>query len=107
MTAANIRTLTEPTFEREIRDGVVLVDFWADWCGPCHALAPAIDALAGELAGRAKVAKLNVDEHPGIAARYNIRGIPTVLLFKDGEVAETIVGVVPKSHIARQVEKHL
>lgn len=107
MTAANIRTLTEPTFDEATRQGVVLVDFWADWCGPCHALAPTIESLAGDFAGRATVAKLNVDEHPAIATRFGIRGIPTVLLFKDGQLAETIVGVVPKSQIARRVEKHL
>jgi thioredoxin 1 len=107
MASDKITTLTDRTFDDATRQGVVLVDFWAQWCGPCLALAPTLEALATDLVGRATIAKLNVDEHPGIPARFNIRAIPTLLLFKDGEVAETIVGVLPKSQIARQVGKHL
>ena len=107
MAHASIRTLTESTFDETTRHGVVLVDLWAEWCAPCRALAPTIDGLAAEFAGRATIAKLNVDEHPGVPGRFNVRAIPTLLLFKDGRLADTIVGVAPKSQIARQLEKHL
>ena len=107
MATGKIKTLTEQSFDEATRKGVVLVDFWAEWCGPCRALAPTIDALAADFDGRATVAKLNIDENPGVPGRFNIRAIPTLLLFKDGKVAETIVGVAPRAQIAQQVEKHL
>ena len=107
MASDNVRTLTEATFSEATRKGLVLVDFWAEWCGPCRALAPTIDALATDFDGRATIAKLNVDEHPGVPGRFNVRAIPTLLVFKDGALADTIVGVVPKSQIAARIEKHL
>jgi thioredoxin 1 len=107
MASDKLKTLTDSNFDQETKDGVVLVDFWAEWCGPCRRLAPAVDALATEFEGRATVAKLNVDENPNVPGRFMIRGIPTLLLFKNGQLAETLVGLAPKEDIARMIEKHL
>lgn len=85
----------------------VLVDFWADWCQPCQVMAPAIDALADEFADRVRVAKLDVDANPMATHKYGIRGIPALLLFKDGQVVQQIVGVRPKEEIARIIENNL
>ena len=84
-----------------------LVDFWAEWCGPCKAIAPTIDVVAKAFEGRAKVTKLNVDQNISIASRYNIKGIPTLLLFKNGMVKEQIVGSTSKESITKMIEKHL
>jgi thioredoxin 1 len=107
MASDKVKTFTDSNFDDETKNGVVLVDFWAEWCGPCRRLAPTVDALATDFDGRATVAKLNVDENPNVPGRYAIRGIPTLLLFKDGQLAETIVGLVPKDDIARLIERHL
>ncbi|MBT5108932.1 MAG: thioredoxin TrxA [Rhodospirillaceae bacterium] len=82
----------------------VLVDFWAEWCGPCKMIAPALEELAGDLNGRLTVAKLNIDDNPQTPAKYGVRGIPTLILFKDGQVAATKVGALPKSQLAQWVE---
>jgi len=82
----------------------VLVDFWAEWCGPCKIIAPALEELAGDLDGRLTVAKLNIDDNPQTPAKYGVRGIPTLILFKDGQVAATKVGALPKSQLAQWVE---
>ena len=107
MASDKVRTFTDDNFDQETKQGLVLVDFWAEWCGPCRRLAPTVDALASEFDGRATVAKLNVDENPNVPGRYAVRGIPTLLLFKEGELAETIVGLRGKDDIAKMIERHL
>ena len=107
MASDKLRTLTDSNFDQEIKNGVVLVDFWAEWCGPCRRIAPIVEELAGQYDGRATVGKLNVDENPSVPGRFMIRGIPTLLLFKNGQLAETLVGLAPKEDIARMIDKHL
>ncbi|MCH8816054.1 MAG: thioredoxin [Chloroflexi bacterium] len=107
-TTKNERTITvnESDFEREVlrADVPVLVDFWAEWCGPCKVLGPTIDELAADYEGRIKVAKLNIDENRGIAATYGIRSIPTVKLFDGGEVKETFVGLLRKQEYSATLD---
>ena len=107
MASEKVKTFTDNNFDDETSKGVVLVDFWAEWCGPCRRLAPTVDALASEFDGRATVAKLNVDENPNIPGRFAVRGIPTLLLFKEGQLAETIVGLRAKEDISQMIERHL
>jgi thioredoxin 1 len=106
---ANTIEITDNNFESEVAKAntPVLVDFWAAWCAPCRALAPTIDSIAEEYKGRVKVGKLDVDANGSTAARFNIRGIPTLLVIKDGQVKEQIVGAVDKSVITKALDKHL
>ncbi len=105
--AENIVTLTDAEFRDQIKDGFVLVDFWAPWCGPCHMVAPVIEDLAKDYAGKITVGKLNVDENQNSAMSYRVMSIPTVILFKDGQPVETIVGAMPKGAYQQRLEKHL
>ena len=107
MASEQVKTFTDSNFDDETSKGLVLVDFWAEWCGPCRRLAPTVEALASDYDGRATVAKMNVDENPNVPSRFAIRGIPTLLLFKDGELAETLVGLQSKEAIAATIDRHL
>ncbi|HEY5907378.1 MAG TPA: thioredoxin [Vicinamibacteria bacterium] len=100
--------LTSASFEAEVLQArePVLVDFWATWCPPCRMIAPTIDALAGEYAGRVKVAKLDVDEAPEVAQRYGIQSIPSLLVFKDGKVVDQRIGALPRAEMARMLDSH-
>jgi len=104
-----VKIVTDGNFQDSVLNAVqpVLVDFWAEWCGPCRLLAPTVDALASELDGRLIVGKLNVDENPNTAARFNVRGIPTLLLFKGGGVVESVVGLADKDRLRQVIEPHL
>ena len=99
-------TLTDANFKQEVLESnePVLVDFWAAWCGPCRVIAPAIEELAGDFEGRAKIGKLDVDHNPQTAMQYGVRSIPTLLFFKDGRVADQLIGAVPKKIIAEKLE---
>ena len=101
--------VTDASFVQEVERAPVpvLVDAWAPWCGPCHMIAPVIDQLATELAGRVRVVKLNVDDNPRTAARFDLRSIPTLLVLRDGREVDRLVGVQPKQEIARRLERVL
>ncbi|MCZ6916871.1 MAG: thioredoxin [Gemmatimonadetes bacterium] len=101
--------LSDDVFEEEIgkHDGLAVVDFWATWCGPCQMIAPLIEQLADEYDGKVKVGKLDVDANQRVTARFNVRSIPAVLIFKNGEHVDTVIGAVPKAHLVEKIEAHL
>ena len=107
MASEAIVELNDSSFDTEVinSDKPVLVDFWAPWCGPCKALAPVIDEISTDFADKVKVGKVNVDDNPEISMKFGIRSIPTLIVFKDGEVLEQIIGAVPKSEIEKALEK--
>ena len=109
MAADNMQTFSDGNFDQSVinASGPVLVDFWAEWCPPCKRLAPVVDALATEYAGRISVGKVNVDDNPNTAGRFQIRHIPTILLFKGGQVVESIVGLAQKDDLKKAIDKHL
>jgi thioredoxin 1 len=109
MAGEHLVTFTDNSFDQDVlnSDVPVLVDFWAEWCGPCRLMAPTVDAIAKDYAGKLKVGKLNVDENGGTAMRYNIRGIPTLLLFKGGQVVGQRVGAVGRSDVQKMLEGHV
>jgi thioredoxin 1 len=104
-----IANLTTDSFRNTVTAATtpVLVDFWAPWCGPCKAIAPILEELATELDGKLKIAKVNIDDHDAIAAEYGVRAIPTMILFKGGQVAETLVGMMPKATLKSKLAAHV
>ncbi|WP_416666070.1 thioredoxin [Egbenema bharatensis] len=101
--------VTDSTFDQEVLESniPVLVDFWAPWCGPCRMVAPVVDEIAEQYDGQVKVVKVNTDENPNVASRYGIRSIPTLMIFKEGQRVDMVVGAVPKTTLASTLEKHI
>jgi len=104
-----VAEITDVSFDSEVlkSDVPVLIDFWAPWCGPCKAIAPVVEELAGQYDGRLKIVKMNVDDNPQTPSKYGVRGIPNLILFKAGSVADQIVGAVPKAHLVRAIDRAL
>ena len=104
-----VKEVNDSNFEEEVvnADGPVLVDFWAEWCGPCRALMPVVEEIAGEMADKVKIVKVNIDEATQTPGKYGLRGIPTLMLFKDGNVVDTRVGSLPKTQLTEWVEGNL
>ncbi len=109
MASDKVLQLSDDSFESEVLKSSipVLVDFWASWCAPCKAIAPVVDGLAAEYEGKVKIAKVNVDENPATPGQYGVRGIPTLILFKDGKVIDQVVGAVPKNQLDSLIKKAL
>ena len=103
------KSVSDDTFDADVlkSETPVIVDFWAEWCGPCHQIAPALEEIAEEMSDKVIVAKLNIDENPSTPSKYGVRGIPTLMLFKDGQVAATKIGALPKSKLVEWVESSL
>lgn len=102
---SDVMQISDADFEQEVLKAStpVLIDFWAPWCGPCKAIAPVVEELSKEYAGKLKVVKMNVDDNPATPGRYNVRGIPNLILFKNGQVAEQIIGAVPKAQLVKAI----
>jgi thioredoxin 1 len=109
MAAENVQTFTDGNFDDTVlkAGSPVLVDFWAEWCAPCRRLAPTVDAIATDYAGKITVGKLNVDDNPNTAFKFNVRGIPALLLFKGGQLVDQVVGLQPKESIQKVIDRHL
>ena len=109
MASDKIQTLTDANFDQTVNQSAqpILVDFWAEWCGPCRRLAPTVDELATDYQGKVVVAKMNVDENPATPMRFSIRGIPTLLLFKGGQIVEQVVGLADKDSLKKLIDKHV
>ncbi len=105
----NILTLTSANFDTETKraETPILVDFWAEWCGPCRMVAPVLEKLAQDYSGKVRIGKVNVDEHGGLASKFGIQSIPTLLIFKAGKVVEQFVGAAPRDVLARMIDKHV
>ena len=108
MANQHLLELTDESFATEIEqgEGLAIVDFWAEWCGPCHAVGPVIEDLARQYAGKVKVGKLDVDSNRRVTERFNVRSIPSILYFKDGELVETVIGVRSKSQLEQLIQAH-
>ena len=105
----NLVTLTDDTFESEINKGEggpILVDFWATWCGPCRMVAPILEEIATEMNGKARIGKLDIDQNPGTASQYGVMSIPTLLLFKNGQQVDKIIGAASKTQITEMIDRH-
>ena len=109
MASDNVFEINDDSFDSEVlkSDKLTVVDFWAPWCGPCKIIGPIMEELAAEYEGKVKFAKLNVDDNPGTASSYGIRGIPTMILFKDGEAKDQIVGAVPKTELQKAINESI
>jgi thioredoxin 1 len=109
MASENVQTYTDGNFDSDVLKAStpVLVDFWAEWCGPCRAMEPAINSVASDYVGKVSVGKLNVDDNPNTTMRYMVRGIPTVMLFKGGQIVDQVVGMVDKGTLKQMLDRHL
>jgi thioredoxin 1 len=109
MASDNIQTFTDGNFDETVlkSGATVLVDFWAEWCGPCKRLAPTVDAIAADYQGKITVGKLNIDENPKVPEQYQVKGIPTLLLFKGGQVVESRIGLAQKEELKKMLDKHI
>ncbi|MFM8178633.1 MAG: thioredoxin [Candidatus Kapaibacterium sp.] len=109
MEAVHPATVTDDNFQTEVLESQhpVLIDFWAEWCGPCRMIGPIIEELAGEMQGKVKVGKVDVDQNPRVAMEYGIRSIPALLVFHEGKVVDSIVGLVPKNFIVERLQQHI